>query len=190
MPLIKKLEKKLAPDRVWKNLDLGPAQQEALMDRLIECSYPAEQVEALHAKASDEQIAIEGDRPLIPCPPGTKWEEICITLVANDTVRIQTPHVEGRFQFSALGLQDKRKGDAPGMLWELLKVFAKNNGSITRTNIEYNRKLTDTAKRLNRRMKEIFGIRESIFKAHYKKERGYRTRIIFRDTTFGMKSSD
>ncbi len=43
-PQIRRLEEELAPNRVWKNLDIGPAQQEALMEKLLDAWYPKDQV--------------------------------------------------------------------------------------------------------------------------------------------------
>jgi hypothetical protein len=37
--------------------------------------------------------------------------------------------------------------------------------------------MPDTARRLNEHLQKLFGISESIYAAHYKKERGYRTRF-------------
>ena len=69
------------------------------------------------------------------------------------------------------------------MLWELFKLFAKNQGYITRTNDEYDPKLPDTAKRLNKHLQTIFNIHDSIFTDRYKTEKGYRTKIFFSDQT-------
>jgi len=124
------------------------------------------------------------EKGLLPCPPGTKWEDITITLIANDTVRIKTPWGEERYTFSELGLSDKRKGDGSTMLWELLKVFAKKGGQVGREKNDYDPKLPDTAKRLNYKLKEIFGINDSIYKSHYKLEKAYITKIHFKDRTY------
>jgi len=116
-----------------------------------------------------------------PCEPGTPWKDITMTLIANDTLRIKTPQSEGRFTYHELKMSDKRRGDKPTMLWELLKLFAKNQGFISSQNPNYDPKLPDTAKRLNKHLKELFGIKDSIYQEHYKKEKGYRTRIKFSD---------
>lgn len=53
-----KLENEFSPIRVWKDLDLGPAQQEALMERLLDVWYPLDQAEAiLGAKSQKQSVA-------------------------------------------------------------------------------------------------------------------------------------
>jgi len=123
------------------------------------------------------------EKSVLRCSPGTQWEKIKIVLVANDTVRVETPERKDRFTYHKLGMADGRSGDSPTMLWELLKLFAKNKGFISSQNTDYNRKLPDTAKRLNAHLQKLFGINDSIYMGHYKKERGYRTKIRFSDQT-------
>lgn len=120
---------------------------------------------------------------LIPCKPGTKWRDITITLVADDMVEIVGPEISGRFTFHKLGMDDKRKGDKPKAMWALFKSFAENQGFISRKNFEYDRRLPDNARLLNKHLQSIFGIEGSIYTGHYKKEKGYRTKIKFRDRT-------
>ena len=129
-----------------------------------------------------EEISRE-EKPVFPCP-GASWEDVTITLVANDMVTVKTPQGKGRFTYHALGMQDRRKGDQPGALWALFKLFAQNKGYITRQSIEYDRTLTDTANRLNAHLKKVFKINERIYTGHYKKEKGYKTRIKFYDRTY------
>ena len=140
-------------------------------------------------KEHPELLAVEATRSaeqekaIFPCKPGTKWEDIIMTLGANDMVKIKTPQGEGRFTYHELGMSDKRAGDKPTMLWELLKLFAKNQGFISSQNPNYDPKLPDTAKRLNKHLKGRFRINETIYIGHYKKEKGYKTKIKFYDHT-------
>lgn len=128
-----------------------------------------------------EEILREKE-PVFLCP-GASWKDVSITLVANDMVSVKTPQGEGRFTYHDLGMQNKRKGDKPNALWALFKLFAKHKGYITRQNIEYDRRLPDTAKRLDNHLKRIFKINERIYTGNYKQEKGYRTRIEFNDRT-------
>jgi hypothetical protein len=134
-------------------------------------------------KDNEDSIRDSLGNQLLPCKPGTKWEEIKITLIEDDAVRIETPQGKERCSYHELGMSDKRKGNKPTMIWALLKLFAKNQGYLTRTSGEYNPTLPDTAKRLNKRLQEIFNIHDSIFTDRYKTERGYRTKIFFSDQT-------
>jgi hypothetical protein len=70
----------------------------------------------------------------------------------------------------------------------LLKKFAQNNGVISRNNQDYDPTLPDTAKRLKKHLMELFGINESIYQSHYKKEREYKIKIEFNDQTYNDKS--
>ena len=46
--------------------------------------------------------------------------------------------------------------------------------------IDYHRKLPDYTKRLNRHLKDLFGIDDSIFMYHYRKRKAYITKICFK----------
>jgi hypothetical protein len=175
-------EKELAPNKVWNDLDLGPVQEESLIEKLLDAWYSLDQVASIPIQ--------ESQKPTTLCAPGTQWKDITITLVSNEMVRIQAPDVDERLTYHGLNMADKRKGDSPTMLWELLKLFAQNNGIISSQNNEYNRKLPETAKRLNKHLKKLFGIDNSIYEAHYKKEHAYRTKIKFLNRTFESFSSN
>jgi len=151
-------------------------------DELEKCYFAVKDVETIQDKQPQNKRR-EVNKPVLISKPETQWEDIIITLVSDDTVRIKTLDIEQRFNYSELGLSDKRKGDTPTILWELLKLFATMNGFISSNNSEYNATLPDTAKRLNKHLKNLFGINESIYAGHYKKEGGYRTRINFSSQT-------
>ena len=122
-----------------------------------------------------------------PCEAGTKWKDVKITLIANDTVRIETPQGKGRYTYHVLKMADGRPGDKPKEVWATLKQFAKNQGIIPPKNHNYReppiKALPEKAKHLNSHLKKLFRIKESIFKYHYKKHKRYETQIIFSDQT-------
>ena len=120
---------------------------------------------------------------VFPCRPGTRWEDIKITLTGDDTVRIETPQGKGTYTYHDLKMADRRSKKKPTMIWTLLKSFAKNEGIIAPKNTDYAPELPDTAKRFNAHLKNLFGINESIYQGHYKKIKGYKTRIFFSDQT-------
>lgn len=126
-------------------------------------------------------------KPVFPVPDGTKWEDISISLLAHDMVSVKTLQDEGRFTYHTLGMVDGRKGDQPTEIWNLLKVFAVKGGYLSSGSVSIN-DLPGKAKRLNSHFKKLFGINESIFTGHYKKEKGYRTRIRF-DSKIIIKAS-
>ena len=120
---------------------------------------------------------------IINCSHGTKWEDVKITLADDETVRIKAPLVDRLFTYHELDMNDKRSGNKPTMLWELLKQFAKNHGFITSQSAEYNPTLPNVAKRLNEHLQALFEINDSIYEGHYKKMKGYKTKIFFSDQT-------
>lgn len=146
-------------------------------------------------------------KKVFPCEPGTKWKDIKITLVENDTVRVETPQGKGLFTYHQLGMSDKRSGNKPTALWFLFTQFCKNQGLISPKDPGYIDDLVKVASRLNIHLKKLFGINESIYTGHYKKLKGissdqekaphqdtkttskeprtvgYKTRIFFSDQT-------
>ena len=144
---------------------------------------------------TDDVLRFEQDRGLyksnnpeevkpFPCEAGTKWKDVKITLIANDTVRIETPQGKGRYTYHELGMADKRPGDKPKGVWVTLKLFASNQGIFPQENQKVNEKnLVEKAKHLNSHLKKLFGIKERIYKHFYKKLRRYETIIKFSDQT-------
>ena len=137
----------------------------------------------LFPKVESTEKTFELSKGVFPCKPGTTWQDVTITLLAHDLVRIKTPEGEDRVTYHQLGMADKRKGDTPTILWETLKVLLINKGTVSRENIEYNSKLPDNFKRLNNHLKELFQIDESAF-PHYKKEKGYKAKFNCRNDTY------
>jgi hypothetical protein len=181
--------KKDDPDFIsWKWLDEfgedaehADAQFKKLFSYLDEAIFKRDDVLEFEKKFKLKLKEVESE--VFPCTPGTKWEKVKITLIEDEAVRIETPLGSGRFSYHELGMSDKRSGNKTTMLWALFKLFAQYQGHITPTNTEYNPRLPDTAKRLNRHLQDLFDIHESIFKDHYKKEKGYKTKIYFSDQT-------
>jgi hypothetical protein len=57
---IEKLEKELAPDLVWKDLELGPVQQEIIIDRILHAFYVQAHIEfALLTPSEKQEIQVE-----------------------------------------------------------------------------------------------------------------------------------
>jgi hypothetical protein len=84
--------------------------------------------------------------------------------------------------YSQLGFSDKRIGDRPNKTtWPLFQVLAKQDGEIHLQGDEYLRHLPDNARRLNKHLKSLFGIKESIWLNHYKKNKSYEACFTIRD---------
>ncbi len=183
----------------WADCKMPDSESKAakIIDLLKKCVYNPENVFGIEKKIKlikttqthEESGETKPITEAFPCNPGTKWEDIKITLTANNKVRIETPQGKGHFTYYKLGMSDGRAGDKPTVLWHLFKIFAKNKGYITGKAGQYYKNLPDTAKRLNRHLKNLFGIDDSIFKCHYKKHKAYITKIIFNDQTYSGKST-
>jgi hypothetical protein len=148
-------------------------------------SYLARKEADIEKKISRLEKIISDSRNLaFPCKPRTKWENIKITLLSETTARIETPQGTCVCSYHELGMADNRTRDKkPGLLWELLRLFAKYQGFISSKNPKYDPKLPDTAKRLNKHLQELFGIDDQLYTGHYKSQKGYKTKIFFSDQT-------
>lgn len=135
-----------------------------------------------NANASQSDPTESGNKLPFPCAPGTKWNEIIFTVKADDLVFVQTPHGRARVSYHQLGFADRRSGDRPkGTIWPLFLLFAQLKGEISSANTKYDRNLTDGTRRLNKHLNRMFGIDDSIYKAHYKKSRCYQTKFTICD---------
>jgi endogenous inhibitor of DNA gyrase (YacG/DUF329 family) len=178
---IKDLEKELAPNRVWKHLDLGPEQQESLIEKLLNAWYKQEEMASFLIFHTPTEPTQKVQQPIIPCKPSTKWKDITITLTSNDTVKIKTPEWDKPYSYHQLGLSDGRNSDKPTQLWDMLRIFCMCEGRISKEKIfitDLSQKKLTT--RLNAKLKRIFGIKESIYMGHYNKEKEWRTKINFK----------
>jgi hypothetical protein len=173
----------------WKNYQLPDPELEArrVLLLLVNSLYRKEDIRK-HIKdligdewTSAANLGGEETASILPLRSEAKWSDVWITLVANNMVRIKTPQGNDRLTYHELGMVDRRSGDRPTMIWELMKLFAEHSGFIASHNIKYDPKLPDTARRLNKHLQKLFGIRDSIYTGHYKKEKGYRTKIRFDD---------
>ena len=139
----------------------------------------------LYRKDKEEQN--EKRKAPFPCPPGTEWNEVWLTLVDEDTVRIETPGGKGRFTYHELGMKNKRgrnkEGDDRTALWTTLKALCKCRGEISSDTPMHDRRPSRNMHDLNKHMQKLFGIEDSIFIDHYKRAKGYHTKVRLSDQT-------
>jgi len=132
--------------------------------------------------------AAEQHHKVFPCDPGTKWKDIKITLISHDAVTIETPNGSGRYHFSELSMKDRRKGDIPTMLWELLMYFCRYSGRISsETSVDRIfslrfRNLSKLISDLNKKLQNVFEIDERFYHKYNKKD-GWVAKCIFNDNT-------
>jgi hypothetical protein len=120
---------------------------------------------------------------ILPCEPGTKWNEVEITLVSHETVEITTPQAKQKYHFSQLGFQDKRQGDVSTRLWKLLKYFCEFSGRITsETQLAGINDLSKARSDLNKKLQDFFRIKENFCKRYNNKD-GWVAKCSFGDKT-------
>lgn len=144
--------------------------------------------------AYEIKIKEKGEKPEaikpFPCKAGTKWEDVKITLVDNENVRVETPQGKMLCHYIDLNMKDIRCG-RPRKVWATLNLFAKNQGIFPPEYHDYResliKALPEKAKRLNSHLKELFGIEESIFKYNYRTHKRYETQIFFSDQTISCE---
>ena len=172
----------------WKYL-YAPREEDR--DRLIESClkdavFSASEVDQVfsqeHSGEHEKTARIEHAINIFPCSEGTTWEQLTFTLKSDDVVYVKTPKGAARIHYGTLGFIDKRKGDSPNTTtWPLFQALAKMNGEITLRGDEYLRHLPDNARRLSKHLKSLFGIKESIWLNHYKKNKSYKARFTIHD---------
>jgi hypothetical protein len=65
-----------------------------------------------------------------PTPPGSRWSQLSIRLVDGETVAVAVGDVRGTFNYTQMGLADRRSG-RPNKQWELLRALAARHGLLT-----------------------------------------------------------
>ena len=145
--------------------------------------FPVEKLSTEDKAAIDEyRVRSEETAFPFPCDAGTTWEQVSFTLKTDDLVYVNTPKGKARLQCNQLGFADKRKGYAPNVTtWPLFQVLAKMDGEINLQGNQYLRNLPDNARRLNKHLKKLFSIKESIWVDCYKKTKSYKSRFTIRD---------
>jgi len=126
-------------------------------------------------------------KALLPCKPGTRWEDVTITTVPSENedeeplVRIKTPEGEGLYSYPLLKMHHKQNPSKVKQMWELLKIFAEHGGVIS--NIQDPRKFYNQKRALDKHLQKLFEINESIYVGHAKRH-GYKTRIKFHSEVY------
>ncbi|MDI6733384.1 MAG: hypothetical protein QME51_04595 [Planctomycetota bacterium] len=119
-----------------------------------------------------------------PTPAGTKWGEITIQFVSNDSVKISVKGIAPqRFTFAEMGFKDRRKGDLPNKLWEILKYLAKEKGSLSWDSDKAEPKLQQNISRLRRQLKRFFVLKDDPFLS-YKQVGKWKTKFKIEDLSY------
>ncbi len=110
-----------------------------------------------------------------PTPPGSKWSEVKMRFLDNETVTVSCKGVQRKLRYDQLGFTDGRNGK-PDTQWALLRVFANDGGAITWRSEGARQERRKQVQRLNDRLREFFLI-EGAPIAHDDEIGGWRTPI-------------
>lgn len=64
-----------------------------------------------------------------PTPPGTTWEDVEV-VVEDLRLVVRVGNVARAFGFAEAGFEDRRKGNVPDEVWELLRLLARLGGTL------------------------------------------------------------
>jgi hypothetical protein len=130
--------------------------------------------------------------------PDLRWDDITITFVSNDSVKIQARNKAKTFLYADLGFRDARKGDLPTKAWDFLELLAEKGGQIDfntlrssrraslgeRENSEaaqcFNAKNKIRVRELRKKLRTFFGIKADPFYS-YKKCLSYKPIFSLKD---------
>jgi hypothetical protein len=90
-------------------------------------------------------------------------------------------------------MDNKKSKNKPRNMWQILMLFAAYKGRLDKDikeeakrvlydnhKIDINNRLGDYTKELNKHLRELFGIKDSIYQHHYNKKKAYITKIEFK----------
>ncbi|RJQ74156.1 MAG: hypothetical protein C4519_17170 [Desulfobacteraceae bacterium] len=168
-------------------LHSGGMVQAALIDVLNPDNFQL----SLHgflAKIPSAITAEQTPKSIFPSPPDLRWEEVVISFVSNDSIRIQARGKSERFTFAEIGFKDGRKGDLPDSIWKFFRDgLAANGGEIhwkTKLDSTDKGKLKAIISKLRARLKSITGLKEDPF-FPYRRTHGYNTKFTLIDSRYG-----
>jgi len=112
-------------------------------------------------------------------PAGTRWEDFMFAFIDDEIVVVKVKQHEVTLNFEDMGMADGRTGK-PVIQWELLKLFAKNNGEILATSPEARDNYKKQKQILSQKLQEYFAIDFDPFRPY---EGAYKTkfRIFYKD---------
>jgi hypothetical protein len=137
-------------------------------------------------KLNQKQNIFEDFIKKFPKIDSLKWNEVKITFISKDSLKITAREKKETFTFSQIGFEDKRKGDLPNKLWELLYLFAENKGIIdwsSDTSENLKRNMITNINRLSKQLKIIMQLKENPFYP-YKQFKNYKSKFEISDKSF------
>lgn len=110
-------------------------------------------------------------------PAGTRWEDFIFTLLDDDSFAVHVRGIEMTVTAGKMGMLDGRTGK-PKIQWELLKLFARNDGEIPATSPDARDNYKKQKQLLSQSLQQYFSIDFDPFEPY---EGAYKTKFtIFR----------
>ncbi len=141
-------------------------------------------VNLVTSQLAEAQSAQSGSVKKFPPLDGLRWNEVRITFVSDDAIRIEARAIFKRFHFAEIGFKDGRTPGRPNRIWGLLSELAKRDGTIEPaagrryTGVQDAGK--DAFKELRKCLRAIMSITDDPF-FEYRKVKAYKTRFVLAD---------
>jgi hypothetical protein len=131
----------------------------------------------------DSELSRKRIHVKFPTPPGTRWEDVTIQVVSNDSIKITAKGVYKTFTYAEIGFKDKRKGDLWDSQWEVLMALAEENGEISWDCKNAQLRLQKKIQTIRRRLQALMGIEEDPFYC-YQDVKAYKTKFKIEDISY------
>ena len=115
-------------------------------------------------------------RLFFPTPPDAIWENVSIRFKDGHTVSIKVKSVGGVFNYTQMGMANKKNGD-PTLQWKLLETFAEERGTLDWSSDKADRKNQKRRELLAANLREFFRIEGDPFKMT-KDGKGWQARFL------------
>ena len=122
----------------------------------------------------------------MPAIKASSWDEVQITFVSNESIRIQAGDLDKPFSYAELGFKDGRKVDTPDTRWRTLQKLAQHGEISWETDTD--QKIRNIAQKaiqdIRKKLKEITGLEDDPFEP-YRKVKAYRPKFKLVDKRYG-----
>ena len=110
-------------------------------------------------------------------PPGTRWQDVTIRFLTQHQVQVQAGRTFGVFDFTQMGMADRRRNPVePNKRWILLVDFAEGGGTVRWGSTHENRRRQKHKEELSKVLRRFFGINDDPFDL-LEDRRGWRARF-------------
>lgn len=140
----------------------------------INKSVMKDQLEEVLGRLPLEENKNPNKPSFFPADPGTKWNEVIISLIDLNKVKISMNGREKIFTYKQMQMVDKRNNNDSKISWKLLVRFLLNEGVIHN---DFDYKFIDGIKLFKSDMKNLFNIDEELI-PHYKKAKKYKVNFM------------